>query len=375
MVQCSISFAGFIDGSYKYKGYTRRYSIYVPDIYATHSDKVPLLLGLHGYGDDIDNFKNICMSGMADTANYICVYAEALPWLGANAWNSGAGVGAINVNSAVDDVGFLNSLVDTVISKYRIDTTRMYVFGFSFGGFMTDRLATECTQRFAAVCNVSGLHGNFLAGKVPSASMPYIKFHGTNDPTIGYDGTQTIGLFPGFGLSAENTVNFWVTKNQCNTTAIIDTMPDLANDGLRFVRFTYNNGLNNSKVIFYKVLNGIHRWYGLPANDISYCQTIWAFFRQYKRESIVSGIRNNLVNQTFTIFPNPSNGIFTMDFTDIKEPVKSITIIDISGKIVYTNTAVFQKQITIENKLPKGIYLVQLTGENTILSAEKMVIE
>ncbi|MBK6276198.1 MAG: prolyl oligopeptidase family serine peptidase [Saprospirales bacterium] len=116
-----------------------------------------MLLGLHGYGDEISNFKNICLTSIADTANYICVYAEGLPFFGANAWNSGAGVGLINVNSTIDDVGFLNGLVDTVIKKYSIDTNRMYVFGFSFGGFMTDRLATQNSSRFAAVANVSGL--------------------------------------------------------------------------------------------------------------------------------------------------------------------------------------------------------------------------
>lgn len=98
LIQSSIVFAGFTTGTFKYKGAWRKYAIYVPAIYASSSEKVPLLLGLHGYGDDIDNFRNICMTNIADTANYICVYAEALPWLGANAWNSGAGVGIINVN-------------------------------------------------------------------------------------------------------------------------------------------------------------------------------------------------------------------------------------------------------------------------------------
>lgn len=233
------------------KGTLRKYSVYVPDIYNTQNKKVPLLLGLHGYGDEIANFRNICMSGIADTANYICVYAEGLPFFGANAWNSGAGAGLINVNSNIDDAGFLNGLVDTIIKKYQIDTNRMYVFGFSFGGFMTDRLATEYANRFAAVANVSGLHGNFLT-KLPTKGVPYIKFHGTDDPTINYAGTQTVGLFPGFGLSAEKTVKFWVTQNTCDTTPIVDTMPDIANDGKRFVRFTLITEKKTAKLFFIK---------------------------------------------------------------------------------------------------------------------------
>ncbi len=368
-------FAGFKDGSYTYKGFTRRYTIYVPDIYVTKNIKVPLLLGLHGYGDDIDNFRNICMSSMADTANYICVYAEALPWLGANAWNSGAGVGLINVNSDVDDVGFLNGLVDTVIKKYLIDTNRIYVFGFSFGGFMTDRLATQNSNRFAAVANVSGLHGNFLAGKIPTKGMPYLKFHGTNDPTIKYDGTQTVGLFPGFGLSAENTVNFWVTQNQCNATVVVDTMPDLANDGFRFVRYTYNNGRDRSEVVFYKVINGEHRWYGIPANDISYCQTIWSFFRKHSRQSIISGVRNISTKGKFKVYPNPSNGIITIDFSSIKENVLSLNVYNTVGNLMMTLPIKNEKQITLNSSLPNGMYLVQLIDEDGIVATDKIVVQ
>lgn len=375
LIQSSIAFAGFTTGTFKYKGAWRKYAIYVPAIYASSSEKVPLLLGLHGYGDDIDNFRNICMTNIADTANYICVYAEALPWLGANAWNSGAGVGIINVNSEVDDVGFLNSLIDTVISKYRIDTTRMYAFGFSFGGFMVDRLATECSQRFAAACNVSGLHGNFLAGKIPSTYVPYLKFHGTNDPTISYNGMQTVGLFPGFGLSAENTVKFWMTQNHCDTIPVVDSMPNTANDGLRFIRFTYNNGDNNSKVIFYKVLNGLHKWYGLPANDISYCQTIWDFFRQYKRENFVTAIRNINHVEQIKIFPNPSNGNFTVSLQNLNYNIQQISIFDIAGKEVYTQVVTTQSPITIISNLPKGLYLLRLVDNEKHAMTEKIIIE
>jgi polyhydroxybutyrate depolymerase len=372
--QTGISFAGFVDGSYIYKGQLRKYSIYIPDIYTTRNVKVPLLLGLHGYGDVVSNFRNICMTGIADTANYICVYAEGLPFFGSNAWNSGAGSGLINVNSTIDDVGFLNGLIDTVISKYKIDTTRMYAFGFSFGGFMTDRLATQNSTRFAAAANVAGLHGNFLAGLLPAKGMPYIKFHGTEDPTIKYDGSQTVGLFPGFGLSAENTVKFWVTQNRCDTAAVIDTMPDNADDGKRFVRFTYNNGRDNSKVVFYKVINGVHSWYGTPASDISYCQTIWSFFRQFSRTALVSAI-NTRENTKIKVYPNPSNGIITIDFSGSDEKFKTLNMYSISGNLAFSKIINNEVQLVIENTFAPGMYIIELVNENGIIKTEKMVVQ
>ncbi len=369
--------AGYINGTMRFDNVNRKYIIYIPDIYAARGGAVPLLVGLHGFGDTIGNFSRICMSSIADTANYICVYPEALPdpVLGANAWNSGASTGIVVINNGVKDNLFINALVDTVIAKYKIDTTRMYVFGFSFGGFMTDRLAAENSNRFAAVANVSGLRGNSLT-TLPAKPMPYLKFHGTNDATIGYYGTSTLGFLPGLGMSAENTVKFWATQNQCNMTPVIDTMPDIASDGKRFVRFTYNNGRENSKVVFYKVINGEHKWYGLPTNDISYCQTIWSFFRQYSRTSILSGIRDNQQEEvSIKVYPNPSAGKLTVDFSSVKEKVSMLRMYSIIGNEIYSANVKSQQSLFIDAKIPAGMYLIQLEGDNGILASGKIVVE
>ncbi len=276
-------FAGsFINKTMVYGGSTRKYVIYVPTIYTTQNIKVPLLVGLHGNGDVASNFSQICMSSIADTANYIAVYPEALPdpLLTTNAWHSGAGALGVEVNSAVDDVGFINTVMDSIIKSYKIDTNRMYVFGFSFGGFMTNKMAASNAKRFSAAACVSGLRGNYNTS-IPSVPVPYLHFHGTADPTITY--TATGSPFPYLGLTAENTTQFWVTQNGCNTTPVIDTMPDLASDGLRFIRYTYSHTSNNNKVILYKVVNGDHDWYYRPSNDLDYCQTIWEFFRRYSK--------------------------------------------------------------------------------------------
>jgi polyhydroxybutyrate depolymerase len=376
LIASANAFAGFIDGSMTHQNRTRIYRVYVPDIYAVQNKKVPLLIGLHGFGDDVQNFSGICMSAIADTANYIVVYPEATPdpILQANAWNSGASAGIIVVNNGVDDKGFLNRLIDTMIARYMIDTTRMYMFGFSFGGFMTNRMAAECSSRFAAVASVSGLRGNSITA-LPQNSMPYLHFHGTSDQTIGYYGTSTLGFLPGLGMSAESTVKFWAKQNHCDSIPVIDSMPDIANDGLRFVRFTYDNGIDNSKVIFYKVINGTHSWYGLPSNDISYCQTIWSFFRQYSRLSTVTSIRDNRESAGFKIYPNPSKGIMTIDFKDVKDAAVSLNAYNAAGSLSFSLPVKNEKQILLDNHLPAGIYLLQLMGEHGVIASGKIVVE
>lgn len=374
LLQSAIAFAGFINGTMTYQNRTRKYVIYVPDIYTTQNKKVPLLIGLHGFGDDAANFSGICISAIADTANYIAVYPEATPdpVLGANAWNSGASAGPVVVNSGVDDKGFINTLMDTVIARFNIDTTRMYIFGFSFGGFMTNRMAAECSQRFAAAASVSGLRGNSVTA-LPQNPVPYMDFHGTADQTIGYYGTSTLGFLPGLGMSAEATVKFWVKQDHCDSIPVIDSMPNIANDGLRFVRFSYDHGTDGSQVIFYKVINGQHSWYGLPANDISYCQTIWAFFRQYSRSARVTAIRNNTGNIQLRIYPNPSSGNISVALSGLQGPA-ALKLFDLSGHLLSCAMLNGETSLQIGKDLAAGMYILQLSGEEGILATEKVVI-
>ncbi len=308
--------AGYVNGTMSYGGQTRKYVIYVPQIYLNQPKKVPLLVGLHGNGDNAANFSQICMSSaIADTANYIVVYPEALPdpILTTNAWHSGAGVVPLfEVNNLVDDVGFINQLMNNVIASYQIDTNRMYVFGFSFGGFMTNKMAAASAARFAAAACVAGERGNYNTS-IPAVPVPYLHFHGTADSVITYNGTG--GSFPALGLTPDNTTKSWATQNGCSLTPVIDTMPDLVNDGLRFIRYTYNNVSNNNKAILYKVVNGEHDWYYRPNNDLDYCQTIWEFFRRYAKT------------------PNTTPGTPTASFT------ASDTTVCIGRTLTFTSTS------------------------------------
>jgi polyhydroxybutyrate depolymerase len=374
LLQCYV-YAGYINGTMRYQNRNRKFVLYVPDVYNVQQKKVPLLIGLHGFGDDADNFSRICMSDIADTANYIVVYPEATPdpVLQANAWNSGASAAFVVVNSEVDDKGFINTLMDSIISTYMIDTTRMYVFGFSFGGFMTNRMAAECSQRFAAAASVSGLRGNSVTA-LPQNPMPYMHFHGTNDPTIGYYGTTTLGFLPGLGMGAEATAKFWAKQDHCDSLPVIDSMPDIANDGLRFVRFTYNNGLDGSKVIFFKVINGVHQWYGLPQNDISYCQTIWEFMRQYRRQPSVTLVRNQS-NAAVNIYPNPASGSITVDMSSLKESIFDLQLFSENGSLAYSQAVNGEKQVQLSGNLPAGMYVLQIKSGRGVIATEKIIIQ
>ncbi|MBI5396176.1 MAG: prolyl oligopeptidase family serine peptidase [Verrucomicrobia bacterium] len=84
----------------------------------------------------------------------------------------------------------LIALLDSILGKYRVDKTRVYLTGLSMGGFGTWSLGLACPERFAAIAPVCGggdrisvLLGN--PKKVEALkSLPVWAFHGAKDPVV-----------------------------------------------------------------------------------------------------------------------------------------------------------------------------------------------
>ncbi len=71
-----------------------------------------------------------------------------------------------------------------------------------------------------------------------------------------------------------------------------------------------------------------------------------------------------------TIYPNPTNGIFTINLTsNVSNLISDVCITDLSGKIIYlkNNTAGNKTQIDISKENP-GIYILKIIIKNNILT-------
>ncbi|MCB9248770.1 MAG: hypothetical protein H6613_09605 [Ignavibacteriales bacterium] len=122
------------------------------------------------------------MNEVADTAGFIVVYPNAV----LTAWSCGINLTAGHVN----DVGFIDALLDTLANNYSIDEERIYCCGFSLGGFMSHRLACQLSNRIAAIADVAGsIAQDFTTNITTAHPMPVLKFHGT-DQIIPYDGKK-----------------------------------------------------------------------------------------------------------------------------------------------------------------------------------------
>lgn len=350
LVQISVlySFAQYSDHSFTFGGISRQYRLYVPPVYDS-TRPTPFVLALHGLGDTKNNFAaGIAMNKVADTANFIFAVPQAIVdnvLTGQSAWNSGAGEFGITLNPNIDDVGFLNALIDSVSTVYNIDQTRVYSTGFSMGAFMTNRLGCELNNRIAAIASVSGTIGNGITCN-PTRDVPACHFHGTKDSTIYYVGDP-------FGSDPEALVAYWRSHNHCDSLpSAIDTMPNTVNDGLTVVRYTYPNGRFGTEVEFYKVINGQHQWL-TAANDVNFAVEVWRFFRRFQWTDQSTAIADIPEDLKVSVYPNPANTSFNIQLPATEEKITEVRIADVTGKVLYFNQHVLAGQL-LQVNLPQA---------------------
>ena len=121
----------------------------------------------------------------------------------------------------IDDILFVQILLDQLEEDYNIDKTRVYATGFSNGGGLTDLLAGDhqASARIAAFAIASGAFYTDSALKEPLFShanparipVALLEFHGTADPVIHYDGKSTPD---GVSFSLPDFFEIWCRRNE-----------------------------------------------------------------------------------------------------------------------------------------------------------------
>lgn len=165
----------------EHDGLDRQYAIYVPSSYDGNGPPVPLVLGFHGgYGTGAGFQRNYAYDELAEAEGFIAVYPNGAE--NYRSWNAGQCCGRAE-GLEIDDVGFVSALIDTLVGRYRIDTTRIYATGMSNGGMLTYRLACELGHRFAAVAPVACTM--VLAGPCQArVPVPLLHIHSEPDSTM-----------------------------------------------------------------------------------------------------------------------------------------------------------------------------------------------
>ena len=194
----------------------------------------------------------------------------------------------------IDDIGFVNAMLDDLQKAGNIDTNRIYATGISNGGIMTCYVASELSDRIAAIAPVAGPMMTDTCN--PKRPVPVMHFHGTSDELAPFNGGKGKGspgvpafMRPEFN-SVEHSITNWIRANGCNSKPQVEPLPDKADDGMRVTRKTWSGGKSGSEVILFEIENGGHTWPGMkPASnilgkatmDISANDLMWEFFKKH----------------------------------------------------------------------------------------------
>jgi polyhydroxybutyrate depolymerase len=274
----------------------RHYRIYIPKKYDA-SKATAVVMVFHGGGGNPESMIRLTgMNTKADEAGFLVVYPFGTGKL-ANTlltFNGGECCGYA-MDNKVDDVGFTRELLDDLAKVANIDADRVFATGLSNGGIMAHYLASELSDRIAAIAPVGGP----LMMEAPrnKRAVSVMHFHGTADAFAPFQGGFGKGFLGRNGItkfrSVDHTIQNWVKANGCNTEPEIEPLPDNAADGMKVTRKTWGGGKAGSEVVLIEIEGGGHTWpgkkpivslLGESTMDISANDLMWEFFQKHPRK-------------------------------------------------------------------------------------------
>ena len=236
-------------------------------------------------------------------------------------------------------------------NAFRIDTANIFAAGVSAGAFMALHLAylDEISEIPSAVDPVAfggieGLSGNDgysskvkavvnLCGAIKDTSwinagdIPCISMHGTNDDVVPY------------GSSVINVIG----------------IPIFVVDGSSSVAIRQEN---------VGVVNEFYTWQGLGhvpfVNSTVYMDSVFMAVTPFLANQLGCEVQlgiSDISNPSFSVAPNPTNGIINLSSSSTIDFIK---IIDMQGKVVLSESPKSSSAIINADFFPSGMYFIQV---------------
>jgi polyhydroxybutyrate depolymerase len=276
--------------------FRRSYLLHVPKSY-DGTKALAMVVLLHGaFGTAEGMAQKTGFSRLADREGFVAVYANGMTLFGwLQHWNGGHCCGRAHAIQ-VDEVLYLERVIQEVRDRLFIDQARIYIVGNSNGGMLAYRFAAEQSELIAAAAVVAATAGGKPSAEqaiwrppIPSEPTSIIVFHGREDKKIPYAG----GLDPTTRsgrthISVEESVRFWVNHNGCNSVPKVDR---LFNG--RVIRKTWEKGGTDIRVVLHTLEGWGHLWPGphIKAShrgdlvqNFDAAEIIWQFFKNRQRK-------------------------------------------------------------------------------------------
>ncbi len=235
------------------------------------SDNIPVIIQFHGGSGTSKEayYREGNLNGVADSEGILMIYPQAEIRTG-SVWNTLHSDEGNKVSA--DDFGFIEAIIDFLEEDNRIDTSRIYVAGYSNGAAMAYQIACHLNDRIAGFVVHSG---NFpleevINNKYPcklAGETPGLIFNGTADITRPLEG------IPSYAVPVRDGAQWWADQN--NSVNMTTTQ-----DGN--VERTIYVSEAGTEVQLFIVDGGGHDWFNFDVDGLPIDQFIWNFLSKYK---------------------------------------------------------------------------------------------
>jgi polyhydroxybutyrate depolymerase len=169
---------------------------------------VVVLHGLGGSGQSLFDAFGLAKFGAAERVHVLAPDGTS-DSMGRRFWE--AGPACCNFERrAVDDVARLGALLRSWSARSDVDPAKIYVIGYSNGGFLAHRLACAHGELIAGVASLAGAVGEDLRACTPNPRLALLQVHGDADDKVSYAGGRVFND-PRIGkhLSAQQGLEAW----------------------------------------------------------------------------------------------------------------------------------------------------------------------
>ncbi|MFT3748272.1 MAG: T9SS type A sorting domain-containing protein [Agriterribacter sp.] len=333
----------------------------------------------------------------------------------------------------------IKDVIDFMIAQYRIDTTRIYLTGFSNGGqpaWAYPCLSIETASKIAALVPVAGVNTNAEhegANYIAEAKLPVWALHSAEDQTVQV--TNSIDFVNAIN-SYNPVIEAWLTlldgEHRDTWNKVYDPEARFSIDDkelsiyewmlqydrvsevlpIKLVSFNgkviengniqlnwltadeFNNDffkLEKSKDSFSFIeishidgrsnsLNGNAYSFidDKPYEGINYYRLSQTDMNGKKTYFPVLSITRSVINATVKIYPTVIHGEpLKLKFANTSNMNVTIQIVDLNGRTLYRQTGNFQNEVTIaHDRLSPGVNIVNInSSENPLLNMRTRIIK
>ena len=250
-------------------GIERSYLSYIP---VGLMDNIPVIIQFHGGSGTSKEayYREGNLNGVADSEGILMIYPQADISTG-SVWNTLHSDEGNKVSA--DDFGFIAAIIDRLGEDNRIDTSHIYVAGYSNGAAMAYQIACHLNDRIAGFVVHSG---NFPLEEVINNEYPCditdetpgLIFNGTADMTRPLEGIPT------YAVSVRDGAQWWAEQN--NSVSKITSQ-----DG--DIERTIYASEAGTEVQLFIVEGGGHDWFNFTIDGMPLDVFTWEFFANAHR--------------------------------------------------------------------------------------------